>query len=147
LEDKYTGQVTVSQYHVAYITPKEFPPRYRSDNEEEAYLSRINPTASVRRRRASISEKNVLQFVAAIDLWVPFVSKPPRAPYLVCDVIKLIPHFSSLYPLLAFYSYTTLLAQQHQASNLSTRAAKHLLLICFFIISGRGQWECMGFNV
>ncbi|KAL6301581.1 hypothetical protein BKA93DRAFT_919584 [Sparassis latifolia] len=63
LEDKYTGHVLVSGYHVSYILPKEFP-RRESDS---------------RTRRGTI----VAQFMAAIDIWVPFLTRPPFAPFLL----------------------------------------------------------------
>ncbi|TFY62946.1 hypothetical protein EVJ58_g3533 [Rhodofomes roseus] len=63
LDAKYTGSILVSGYHISYIVPREFPRR-----EQES-----------RTRRGS----NVMHFMAAIDLWVPFLSKPPLAPYLL----------------------------------------------------------------
>ena len=63
LEDKYTGQISVSAYHVSYILPKEFPRR----------------ETDPRSKRPS----TIAQFMAAIDMWVPFISQPPHAPYLV----------------------------------------------------------------
>lgn len=63
VEDKYTGHIVVSNYQVSYVLPKEFPPLYESSG--------------------SIGEKNSMQFVAVIDMVVPYVLRPPRAPYLV----------------------------------------------------------------
>ncbi|KAH9928157.1 uncharacterized protein B0H18DRAFT_1084589 [Fomitopsis serialis] len=63
LDAKYTGNILVSGYHISYIIPREFPKRERDS----------------RTRRGS----NVMHFMAAIDLWVPFLSKPPLAPYLL----------------------------------------------------------------
>ncbi|KAF7337983.1 hypothetical protein MVEN_02021900 [Mycena venus] len=34
-------------------------------------------------RRSSIIERNTVQFMAAIDMFVPYASRPPRSPYLV----------------------------------------------------------------
>ena len=63
LDEKYTGQILVSSYHVSYILPKEFP-RKESDSRSR------RPTT-------------IAQFMAAIDIWAPFISQPPHAPYLV----------------------------------------------------------------
>ncbi|KAI1794647.1 hypothetical protein LXA43DRAFT_940530 [Ganoderma leucocontextum] len=63
LDDKYTGQISVSAYHVSYILPKEFPRR----------------ETDPRSKRPS----TIAQFMAAIDMWVPFISQPPHAPYLL----------------------------------------------------------------
>ncbi|TBU42065.1 hypothetical protein BD309DRAFT_1081657 [Dichomitus squalens] len=63
LDEKYTGQILVSAYHVSYIIPKEFP-RRESDP---------------RSRRPS----TFAQFMAAIDIWAPYISQPPHAPYLL----------------------------------------------------------------
>ncbi|KAI0636674.1 hypothetical protein C8Q77DRAFT_1049373 [Trametes polyzona] len=64
LEDKYTGTILVSAYHISYILPKEFPRR---------------ATDSRGRRPSS----PVAQYMAAIDLWVPFLTQPPNAPFLL----------------------------------------------------------------
>jgi hypothetical protein len=50
-----------------------------TDNERDEYTG-----FSVQGRRPSIGERNITQFMAAIDMWVPYVSRPPRFPYLVC---------------------------------------------------------------
>ncbi|RDX56450.1 hypothetical protein OH76DRAFT_1509070 [Lentinus brumalis] len=63
LDDKYTGQILVSSYHVSYILPKEFPRR----------------ELDARGKRPS----KVAHFMAAIELWAPFVCQPPHAPYLL----------------------------------------------------------------
>jgi len=64
LDDKYTGHILVSGYHVSYVLPKEFPRREHDS----------------RTRRGSTT----MLFMAAIDIWVPFLSQPPFAPFLVC---------------------------------------------------------------
>ncbi|KAI0333548.1 hypothetical protein GY45DRAFT_1432280 [Cubamyces sp. BRFM 1775] len=63
LDEKYTGQILVSSYHVSYILPKEFPRR------------EIDP----RSKRPS----TVAQFMAAIDLWIPLLAQPPFAPFIL----------------------------------------------------------------
>ncbi|KAI0822835.1 hypothetical protein BC628DRAFT_1412100 [Trametes gibbosa] len=63
LDERYTGQILVSSYHVSYILPKEFP-RRETDS---------------RSKRPS----TVAQFMAAIDVWVPFLTQPPHAPFLL----------------------------------------------------------------
>ncbi|TFK54657.1 hypothetical protein OE88DRAFT_1642017 [Heliocybe sulcata] len=86
LDERYTGQVLVSGYQVSYVLPREFPPSSRLNGIDELE-SRIamsrSPGSTHRARRTSVSEKNVIQFMAAIDLWVPLLTKPPRAPYLL----------------------------------------------------------------
>ena len=78
LDDKYTGHILVSGYNVSFVLPREFPARSRLGNT----LNDNEATPSYR-RRASLSGGNVLQFMAAVEMMVPFVSRPPRAPYLV----------------------------------------------------------------
>lgn len=68
VEDRYAGRIAVNQYQVGYILPKEFPPRSRS-YEDSSYG-----------RRTTSPEYH---FVAVIDLWVPFMTRPPSYPYLV----------------------------------------------------------------
>ncbi|KAI0647363.1 hypothetical protein C8Q79DRAFT_908570 [Trametes meyenii] len=63
LDEKYTGLIAVSSYHVSYILPKEFP---RRDTDS-------------RSKRLS----TVAQFMAAIDIWAPFLTQPPHAPFLL----------------------------------------------------------------
>ncbi|KAI0748562.1 hypothetical protein C8Q80DRAFT_1172509 [Daedaleopsis nitida] len=63
LDEKYTGQILVSSYHISYILPKEFPRR----------------EMDTRSKRPS----SVAHFMAAVDIWAPFISQPPHAPYLL----------------------------------------------------------------
>lgn len=73
LDERYTGQILVSSYHVSYILPKEFPRR----------------ETDTRSKRPS----SAAQFMAAIDLWVPFLTQPPHAPFLVSE-LRPTPHFT-----------------------------------------------------
>ncbi|KAI0340066.1 hypothetical protein BDW22DRAFT_1360573 [Trametopsis cervina] len=66
LDDRYTGHILVSGYHVSYVLPKELPPRSGS-------------SGSIGRRATSPE----IQFMAAIDMWAPFLTKPPYSPYLL----------------------------------------------------------------
>ncbi|KAJ7709449.1 hypothetical protein B0H17DRAFT_227028 [Mycena rosella] len=75
VDTKYTGHILVSGYHISYVLPKEFPPRY---NDSDGYSH-----ASGSLRRSSIVERNSAQFMAAIDMWVPYASRPPRCPFLL----------------------------------------------------------------
>jgi len=83
---QYTGQILVSGYSVAFVLPKVFLPSRRhkegshSDIEDDPPPLQTPPS----RRRPSIGERNQAQFMAAIDMWIPFVTKPTRSPYLVC---------------------------------------------------------------
>ncbi|KAK2466831.1 hypothetical protein APHAL10511_001089 [Amanita phalloides] len=78
VDPHYTGHILVSNYAISYVLPKAFPTRGRSVTDVDA-----GSQSSSRSRRSSISDKNTVQFMAAIDMWVPYVSKPPRSPYLL----------------------------------------------------------------
>ncbi|KZT27342.1 hypothetical protein NEOLEDRAFT_1060833, partial [Neolentinus lepideus HHB14362 ss-1] len=86
LDERYTGQILVSGYQVSYVLPREFPPSSRltgmDEHESRIPMSRT-PGSTHRSRRGSVSDKNVIQFMAAIDMWVPLLTKPPRAPFLL----------------------------------------------------------------
>lgn len=85
LEEKYTGHILVSGYQVSFVLPKEFPPRARMNGEDSDLRSRpsLNALVTPRHRRGSIGEKNMMHFMAGISMIVPYISTPPRAPYLV----------------------------------------------------------------
>ncbi|KAF9469218.1 hypothetical protein BDZ94DRAFT_1317152 [Collybia nuda] len=82
IDVQYTGHILVSGYHISYVLPKNFPSRHKvdglTDNEGEGFTR-----SSSRGRRTSVGERNAAQFMAAIDMWVPYVSRPPRSPYLL----------------------------------------------------------------
>ncbi|VDB82700.1 unnamed protein product [Peniophora sp. CBMAI 1063] len=80
LDKKYTGEIIVSGFNVSFAVPRELP-RSKTVNGDES-----TPTAKERSRRRSSfgAEKNVVQFMAGISMVVPYTSKPPRAPWLVC---------------------------------------------------------------
>ncbi|KAG6854709.1 hypothetical protein C0991_002422 [Blastosporella zonata] len=78
VDSKYTGHILVSGYHVSYVLPKVFPirPKNLSETESESYAKT--------HRRMSIGDRDSsAQFMAAIDMMIPFVSNPPRSPYLL----------------------------------------------------------------
>jgi hypothetical protein len=115
IDQQYTGHILVSGYNISYVLPKIFPSRRRTadahtDNDGEEYSK-----PSVQSRRLSIGERNSAQFMAAIDMWVPYVSRPPRSPYLVC-LISFPSVTRSLCNFTALDSDPSLLAQQYQAS-------------------------------
>ena len=85
LDDKYTGHILVSGYNISYVLPKEFPPRF--GDQSAMRVSTLNM------RRGSIGERNNMHFMAGMDLWVPYVSRPPRAPYLVRRSIQSNSHY------------------------------------------------------
>ena len=94
IDHQYTGHVLVSGYNISYVLPKVFPSRRRiadalTDNERDDYMG-----SSFHGRRPSIGERNTAQFMAAIDMWVPYVSRPPRFPYLVCVVLSFMPRLN-----------------------------------------------------
>ncbi|KAG9318650.1 hypothetical protein JVU11DRAFT_743 [Chiua virens] len=76
LDEKYTGHIIVSGYNISYILPKEFPPRFSAGDS-----ALRNSAFSA--RRASVSERNSMHFMAAVELWIPYVSRPPKAPFLI----------------------------------------------------------------
>ncbi|RDB21428.1 hypothetical protein Hypma_011789 [Hypsizygus marmoreus] len=81
IDGQYTGHILVSGYHISYVLPKVFPTRGKSvSGETEGEGSSRSPYLS---RRPSIGERNTAQFMAAIDMWIPYVSRPPRSPYLL----------------------------------------------------------------
>ena len=69
---KYTGHIVVSAYQVSYVLPKVFL------HQNEPGNNRFGSN-----RRMSFGDKHNLQFMAAIDMLVPYASAPPRAPYVV----------------------------------------------------------------
>ncbi|KIK58179.1 hypothetical protein GYMLUDRAFT_262535 [Collybiopsis luxurians FD-317 M1] len=70
VDSAYTGHILVSGYHISYVLPKNFP-------------SETSNSSSISRRRSSIGERGHVQFMAAIDMLVPYISRPPRSPYLL----------------------------------------------------------------
>lgn len=93
----YAGSIQISEYNVVFVLPKEFLPRSDLDNsymktpsKDTDSRSRSEDEAAMRtpliKGRLSISERNHAHFMAAIDLWVPLLSTPPKLPFLVCIV-------------------------------------------------------------
>ncbi|KAJ3733991.1 hypothetical protein DFJ43DRAFT_1022595 [Lentinula guzmanii] len=68
VDTTYTGHILVSNYYISYVLPKYFP---------------SESSTSISRRRSSVGERNQVQFMAAIDMVVPYISRPPRSPYLL----------------------------------------------------------------
>ncbi|KAJ4475704.1 hypothetical protein J3R30DRAFT_3735554 [Lentinula aciculospora] len=61
----YTGHILVSNYYISYVLPKHFPPEASTSS------------------RSSLGERSQTNFMAAIDMVVPYISRPPRSPYLL----------------------------------------------------------------
>lgn len=78
LDDKYTGHILVSGYNISYVLPKEFPPRFGEDS-----AIRVSAFSAAKMRRSSVGERNNMHFMAGLDLWVPYVCRPPKAPFLI----------------------------------------------------------------
>jgi len=140
VDGHYTGHILVSGYNISYVLPKAFPSRrgnLQSETEgESSYRSPFNS------RRLSIGERNTAQFMAAIDMWVPYMSRPPRSPYLVCKSFPFLQtYYEALLGPIARNPYTTLFAQQHQTSYLS--AHDDVVLICVSILHRR-RWGDLG---
>jgi hypothetical protein len=90
----YAGSIQISEYNVAFVLPKEFLPPSELDesytktpSKDMSSRSRSDDEAVMRtplaKGRLSISDRNQAQFMAAIDMWVPLLSTPPRSPFLV----------------------------------------------------------------
>lgn len=72
LDHNLTGHISVVDYQVSYILPREFPPHVTIGERQP-------PTPS----RLGALDRNSLYFMAAIDIVLPFQSVPPFAPYVV----------------------------------------------------------------
>lgn len=127
MEDKYTGQISVSAYHVSYILPKEF----------------LRRETDPRSKRPS----TIAQFMAAIDMWVPFISQPPHAPYLVSSFIpNALALFISDLCLQAFHPGTSMLVQPHQAEDIPSTYTQNLV-ISRLSLFGRRRREFLGSDI
>ncbi|GJJ12371.1 hypothetical protein Clacol_006612 [Clathrus columnatus] len=80
-----SAQLLVSAYTVSLALPKEFPPSRQSpmnNDEEESSLRNSQYSRSVR-RQSSAFNRSYLNFVVAIELSIPFLTVPPRGPFLI----------------------------------------------------------------
>ncbi|KAG1774663.1 hypothetical protein EV702DRAFT_1180643 [Suillus placidus] len=75
----YTGHILVSGYNISYVLPKEFPPRFGEDT-----AIRVSTFSAAKMRRGTVGERNNMHFMAGLDLWVPYVCRPPKALFLIC---------------------------------------------------------------
>lgn len=82
LDEKYTGHIIVSGYNISYILPNDFPPRFNAGES----TPRVSTFSATQMRRPSVSERNNMHFMAAIELWIPYTSRPPKAPFLVGSI-------------------------------------------------------------
>ncbi|KIY65486.1 hypothetical protein CYLTODRAFT_445321 [Cylindrobasidium torrendii FP15055 ss-10] len=73
VDEKYSGSIVVSGYNVSFVVPKYIP-------EPAEPSSKISFGQS---RRMSLSDRPHAHFMAAIEMLVPYVSRPPRSPYLL----------------------------------------------------------------
>ena len=80
---RFPSRIVVTAYHISYVVPKSFPSRIPELSDEDS-VSRRSPDSIG--RRASIGEKTTVNFMAAIDMFVPYLGRPPRSPYLVSDL-------------------------------------------------------------
>ena len=92
----------MSNFHICFILPKILPTRaaVAADNEHE-----VPNGMSSRARRQTFAERNTIMFMAGAEIFVPFVSRPPKAPYQV-NKFSLVdqqqepnPHFELSVPL------------------------------------------------
>ena len=89
LEEKYTGHILVSGYQVSFVLPSDLPPLSKLGSRFDNGGDYTPLPTKLRGRRVSISEKNVLLFMAGISMMVPYLTHPQRAPWLV----RLVPIF------------------------------------------------------
>ncbi|KAF5358399.1 hypothetical protein D9756_001440 [Leucocoprinus leucothites] len=75
VDSHYTGQILVSGYSIAFVLPRFFPSRQQGRQESEYGQPLHN------KRRLSVGDRNHAHFMAAVDMWVPYVTRPPRFPY------------------------------------------------------------------
>lgn len=78
LDDRYTGTILVNDYNVCFVTPREIPVIPR----DQSSILRTTSTSS-HKRRASVVDRRTLNFMAAIEMWVPYTCTPPNAPYVL----------------------------------------------------------------
>jgi hypothetical protein len=108
IDVQYTGHILVSGYNISFVLPKVFLSPLRngglSDNEEESF--------SRTPRRPSAGERSQAHFMAAIDLWVPFLCMPPRSPYFVGSFFSSVITCWLIF-FLAFYPNTSMFTQSH----------------------------------
>lgn len=78
LDDRFTGTILVNDYNVCFVTPREIPAIPR----DQSSIFRT-PSTSLHKRRASIVDRRTLNFMAAIEMWVPYTCSPPNAPYVL----------------------------------------------------------------
>ncbi|KAF9652917.1 hypothetical protein BDM02DRAFT_3160414 [Thelephora ganbajun] len=78
LDDRYTGTILVNDYNVCFVTPREIPVIPR----DQSSILRT-PSTSLHRRRPSVVDRRTLNFMAAIEMWVPYTCIPPNAPFVL----------------------------------------------------------------
>jgi hypothetical protein len=123
VDAKYTGHMTVSGYNVSYVMPREFPP-LEERNSQSAHSS------AKHKRRSSVGERGAYQYLIAITMLVPFLSIPPRAPFMVCIVSAVIP---TLIYVVAIYTSAKMSLEQHQTTNIYSQS-KNVRVICFDLV-------------
>lgn len=79
-DERFSGYFIISGYNVCFVLPKEFPTNIRvrsasTDSDGEGFVTRSMYKTPSRSRRASVGERNIVQFMAAIALSVPLSSK------------------------------------------------------------------------
>lgn len=95
MEERYSGSFLISGYNVCYVLPKEFPASHKlragTDSDGDGLSSQNNSRRSISRarRRNSLSERSVIQFMAALSLWIPFASKV-RKPHPQCAAYSVL---------------------------------------------------------
>lgn len=73
-----TGEINVSKFHVCFILPKVFPSRL-GDHDNIGYMNGHGSQS----RRNSMVDRSLMLFMAGVELFIPFQSKPPKSPFAV----------------------------------------------------------------
>jgi hypothetical protein len=76
LNERLTGHISVVDFQVTYVLPKEFPQISGSQDRPFTPNSRSN---------------SILNFMAALEVVLPFRSVPPLSPFTVCYLPNMPP--------------------------------------------------------
>ncbi|TFK76350.1 hypothetical protein BDN72DRAFT_885116 [Pluteus cervinus] len=79
----FTGHILVSGYHISYVLPKVFLQPKSNGATNDIDMETTPSRLSSRSRRSSIGERTHVHYMAAIVMWIPYFSRPPRSPYLL----------------------------------------------------------------
>jgi hypothetical protein len=121
LDEKYTGHILVSGYQVSFVLPSELPPLSKLGSRLDNGGDHTPLPTKLRGRRGSISEKNVLLFMAGISMMVPYLTRPQRAPWLVSFVRMFYHRHCVTFVRKALHTHTSLPVEHPQVAHISPR--------------------------